>query len=69
MNITEAKANLSICNCCKNCVGRCSWSGRLVPVEGWVAEKTDFKVYNGVTFSYRVKECPQFDDYRKEKRK
>ena len=42
------KTSLSICNYCKNSVGRCSWSKRLVPVEGWKADKTGYKTYNGM---------------------
>lgn len=64
--MARTKNTTSICNYCKNCVGRCSWSGSLIPVDGWDAEE---KVYNlhenkkGVT--YKVKWCPQYEEIEK----
>lgn len=59
---------MSICNYCVNCVGKCSWSKSLVPVEGWTAEKTVYKMHDGKKgVSYRVYECPQFEKVEERK--
>ena len=44
-----------LCWRCKNCCGGCSWSRKLMPIEGWTAKKT--KTEGG---SYRISKCPQF---------
>ncbi len=46
----------SLCFDCYNATGGCSWSKFLIPVKGWVAEKTSDE-YGGC---YRVDSCPQF---------
>jgi hypothetical protein len=50
---------MSICNNCKNSVGLCSWSGRLVPVDGWDAVFVEGK--GDRLPSWCVRECPQFE--------
>lgn len=49
----------SICWVC----GRvdCSWMDDFTPVEGWVATRYDYKTDMGVTDSYLVKYCPEFE--------
>ena len=51
----------SLCLDCKNCVGLCSWSHHLQPVEGWEAEETVIRSTAGVTTGYRVISCPEFE--------
>ena len=46
----------SLCFDCYNATGGCSWSKFLIPVKGWVAEKTSDE-YGGC---YRVDSCPKF---------
>lgn len=56
----------TLCWKCAKACGGCSWSDRsFTPVEGWVAETTKLHGYRGdggVIDSYRVIECPQFED-------
>ena len=40
--------------CARACVDQCSWAEKLIPVEGWVAERNE--KYD----SYCVKECPLY---------
>ena len=47
----------TLCWDCKFATGGCSWSDRLEPVEGWVAEQTK---KNTPFQSYIVKDCPLF---------
>ena len=49
---------MSICNDCARCVGLCSWSHSLQPVEGWVADYVPGS--RNRLPSYCVKECPEF---------
>lgn len=65
--MAKTKNTTSICNYCKNCVGYCSWSRALIPVEGWVAEKRIYKfAWGGKTgISYKVIECPQYEEIEK----
>lgn len=47
----------TLCWKCTKCVGYCDWSAFGIPIEGWVADKTDI--------SYLVKSCPEYnEDYR-----
>lgn len=39
----------------------CSWMDDFTPVEGWVATRYDYKTDMGVTDSYLVKYCPEFE--------
>ncbi len=58
---------MSICNTCKNCVGKCSWSREFIPVEGWKADKSYIKRWDGSHYeSYDVHYCPQYEDYNEE---
>lgn len=60
---------MTICWDCRNAVPEgkygCSWSRKLIPVEGWVAEPTvkmSYKVngYKRIVNSYCVMGCPLF---------
>lgn len=51
----------TICETCENSVGRCSWSKRFEPVEGWEAEPTRVICDNRYEQSYRVRKCPEYD--------
>ena len=65
------QSEISICNKCDKCVGRCSWSKNLVPVDEWIAEKVEYKLHKGkwgkykTGVSYRVYWCPQFEELEK----
>ena len=57
----------TLCWECDNACGKCSWSKRFVPVEGWTAKKTTLslgyfsdrrKVKK--TTSYHVVKCPEY---------
>ena len=55
----------TICWDCKNAYGRCSWSQKFTPVDGWVAIPTEIKqVARGTksTSSYIVKSCPLYKE-------
>ena len=45
----------TLCWDCANAVGRCCWSDRFEPVEGWDA------VYDAEKDSYHVIACPLFE--------
>ena len=51
----------SLCLDCKNCVGLCSWSHHLQPVEGWEAEETTVRSNGTFNKGYRVISCPEFE--------
>jgi len=57
-------ARETICWECKNACGKCSWSSRLEPVEGWDAKPTKVVDYAAgkkvITDSFKVKHCPLF---------
>lgn len=57
----SGRKNSSLCLDCKKCVGLCSWSHHLHPVEGWVAEETVVRIAAGTTTGYRVISCPEFE--------
>lgn len=62
MGITHRGSELSLCWYCKNTNRfKCSWFNPVnpQPVPGWVAELRHVKGVKGD--SYRVKECPNFD--------
>lgn len=53
----------TLCWRCAKACGKCSWSDRsFTPVEGWVAEPTKLHGDGGVIDSFRVIECPLFED-------
>ena len=56
MNPIEKKTTL--CWDCQKATGKCSWSEKLIPVEGWTAEPT--YTASSDMHSYRVIECPEF---------
>lgn len=74
--ITETKWSESstsqsstLCWCCSNAYGGCSWSIKYEPVEGWDAIRNDLHIYttqDGLiagpreSISYVVLECPEF---------
>ena len=47
-----------LCNDCARASGFCSWSRNLTPVKGWEADVTSWE--NGVSLSWRVKNCPLY---------
>lgn len=61
-------ARETICWKCKKACGKCSWSSRLEPVEGWDATPT--KVVDSasgrriVTDTFKVNHCPEFVEGR-----
>lgn len=59
---TDFEKKVTLCWYCENAIGRCAWSSRLRPVEGWTAEKTRIKATpDAFIDSYRVIECPCFE--------
>lgn len=54
------KRSLTLCWDCARACGYCSWSSRLKPVKGWVAEKTSKETHGSISSSYIVYECPDF---------
>lgn len=59
----EIAADGQICWHCKNACGGCSWSKILAPVKGWKAKEVKNVGYL-VTKSYKVIECPEFEEGR-----
>ena len=60
--IQPRQAN-TLCWTCQNATGKCSWSARLEPVEGWKAKKIKVKgnfYTQQKVDSYIVKKCPQY---------
>lgn len=51
----------SLCLDCKKCVGLCSWSRCLRPVDGWEAEETVIRNQGKTNKGYRVISCPEFE--------
>ena len=52
----------TICWNCKKATGGCSWSDKLIPVDGWEAIPTRVKmVLDKVVDSYKVIGCPLFE--------
>jgi hypothetical protein len=58
----------TLCWHCANATGKCSWSHRLHPVEGWTAIEEKILVETGskrnryfkpIT-AYKVQDCPQY---------
>lgn len=45
----------ALCWDCKNALGKCSWSQRFEPIEGWTAE------YDSKKDSYHVTDCLLFE--------
>ena len=59
MSQETTSPKFTLCWDCARATGKCPWSDRLVPVKGWVAEKT--KPSNSKPYvSYIVRECPGF---------
>ena len=56
--------SMQLCWTCARCVGFCSWSKELKPVEGWTAKCTTLhhsnKAHQFVTGSYYITACPLF---------
>lgn len=59
--------SFQLCNDCARCVGFCSWSKRLEPVDGWTAVPTVVKINrrgkNKTEYemdTYHITECPLF---------
>lgn len=53
----------ALCWTCQNACGGCSWSRNLIPVEGWKAKEIKNASYS-VIKSYKVIECPEFEEGR-----
>lgn len=51
----------TLCETCENSVGRCSWSSRFEPVEGWEAIPTKVAVDKRYEQSYCVLSCPEYE--------
>lgn len=56
----------TICWTCKNTNDSCPWfSANPKPVEGWTAERKDYRQSNGeLCDTYIVKECPNYEKAR-----
>ncbi len=55
------KENLDhLCWRCANSCGRCTWSKKLLPVEGWTAAPSVIKCGEITLHSFCVKACPKF---------
>ncbi len=55
----------SLCWHCEKACGGCSWSIKLIPVEGWNAKRVQNKDFNDTGIvSYTVIECPEFVEGR-----
>lgn len=50
----------TICGTCKRSAGKCSWSAKYVPVEGWEAIPTKIAVDKNFDDSYAVLSCPKY---------
>lgn len=57
---TNKFSNPTICWDCQKASGRCSWSRKLEPVEGWDAKPTIIKYAGSREPSYIVRSCPEF---------
>ena len=57
----RSNAKDTLCWECEKATGGCSWSDKLIPVEGWEAIPTEVKmtVYSTVN-SYKIVNCPLF---------
>lgn len=55
--------NDALCWHCKNACGGCDWSRHLIPVKGWKAKEVKNVGYS-VIKSYKVIECPEFEEGR-----
>ncbi len=57
------KTEGSLCWQCIKVYGTaCSWAAAKIPVDGWEADKVF--LYGGKVLSYRVLQCPQFEEER-----
>lgn len=68
------KTHETLCWRCQKAGGKCSWSSRFKPVEGWEAKPTKVKVnksskYANELDSFDVYECPEFELLERLKRK
>lgn len=69
MKIINYRKKPTLCWKCKNCYkGRgCEWADSFTPVKGWLAEK---EILRGGTYpyeTYRVEECPKFEEEKRRK--
>lgn len=52
----------TLCWDCEKACGKCSWSKKFIPVEGWVATPTKVSIgENQYIDSFDVYECPEFE--------
>lgn len=52
----------TICGNCKRSSGRCSWSAKFVPVEGWEAIPSRVAGNSGYQDTYIVLSCPKYEE-------
>lgn len=43
----------------------CSWFTNFIPVDGWKANKTEYKSAIGIVDSYTVKKCPLYKEFKR----
>lgn len=53
----------TLCLTCGKQDGKCSWQKKIVPVDGWVADKSIVKSLDRHYETYRVKYCPLYEYY------
>ena len=59
----------TICGTCKRSAGKCSWSAKFVPIEGWKAIPTKIAIGNKFDDSYAVLYCPKYvENYRRKEK-
>lgn len=60
VQVEPAEGQGTLCWDCQNYGGKCSWSSRLQPVEGWEAERHYKPSVGGDGITYKVLACPLF---------
>ena len=50
----------TLCWDCKRSIGKCNWSKRLKPVEGWIANTVNPTLSKPYS-TYLVEQCPEFE--------
>lgn len=62
----ERESGGQLCWSCQNASGNCSWSSKLIPVDGWIASPRTIRNYDSIariceeTHTYKIKFCPQY---------
>ena len=61
MNMNFMTTEKTLCWDCANAMGTCSWSKKMIPVEGWEAIPTEKQQFRGEPLkSFLVTKCPEF---------